>query len=577
MSEKCHLNSERTTDESSEAEQQPTDESELPGENPMLDSLGFRSAVRYDGLGRADFKDPRGFVIGPAWVEFDETGVAEGSLFVEKAAANEHLPLGLFQLFQSDRPVPGDVPGSLELSLGLESRANPCLTFAVKTAHGLFFAKEPIGYGHKLSITAGQGESTTLSFQLFNGVYAASEAAPKYWLLPLTNFVSRFRAAPHGWAQHPLRFHRVTEGDQEVAQPFAARSDKLIVFEYKGREAFIEPVPNYEERQQRLKDGRDRRLVTAMMVGELPADVRHEEQLRRYLRPDLLSLLSLATGSEVGAPWVEIRGATAELVARFHTSFDEPHFAPGHTAIDEIIHHGIGRLLSQGTKSIIYDSALLRVTSKHLVRGGLRSLTVEDRLSHLIRALDGLCKMLGISGQVTVTDLLSQRDVGNVRKIVKRAAREVRRLAELAEREGRDDTARVYKDVALRISNSTKVQTGFGADVAKLVRGHDLYDLDVVSAYFDANPRNDRRDWLSLLSYYRGLVIHDGYIDFDRNQDARDDASALLDHLHDMLLRIMLKRLDYDGDYQPTVIKMNTKSGLDWVTPETPPFHLGYE
>lgn len=71
--------------------------------------------------------------------------------------------------------------------------------------------------------------------------------------------------------------------------------------------------------------------------------------------------------------------------------------------------------------------------------------------------------------------------------------------------------------------------------------------------------------------------MHNGYIDFDRNQSAREDAAALLDHLHDLLLRIMLKRLDYDGHYQPTVIKMTTDSDLDWVKTTTPPRHLGYE
>jgi len=214
--------------------------------------------------------------------------------------------------------------------------------------------------------------------------------------------------------------------------------------------------------------------------------------------------------------------------------------------------------------------------TKHLVRGGLHGLTVEDRLSHLIRALDGLCKMFKISGHVSVSDVLTQQETGAVRKIVKRAAEEVRQLSEEARRRGNDKAADIYSNVAERISNSTKVQRGFGADVSELIRGEGLHDLEVVEAFFTANPRNDGRDWLSLLSYYRGLVMHNGYIDFDGQPTARQDASALLDHLHDLLLRLMLKRLGYGGTYQPTVIRLTTDSELDWVKPDTPPRRLGY-
>lgn len=419
----------------------------------------FEPAVRYEGIGQAEFKDPHGVVAGPAWVEFDEAGVARGALAIQQVATDERLPMGLWQLFHSDRPVADEEPGSLVLSIGLESTANPCVAVVIQTEQGTFTAHDPVGYSHKHGWLLDQPETTTLTFQLFNGVFLASEAAPKYWVLPLTNFVSQFRPAGLEWAYHPLRLRVVpevqTEGpwqDQVISRSRADQQNHLIVFEYKGRPAFIEPLLDYADREQRLKDGRDRRLVTALMVGELPADVRSEQQLERYLRPDLLHLLALATGSELGAPWVELRDGTAGLVARVHTSFGKPHYAPGHRAIDEAIHGGTGTLLTHGATSGIYESAMLRVMAKHLVRGGLRVLTVEDRLSHLIRALDGLCKMLGVSGQVSVTDLLTQQETGAVRKIVNRAARDVRKLADQAKREGQDNTAAVYQDVTQRIS-----------------------------------------------------------------------------------------------------------------------------
>lgn len=546
--------------------------------------LWFEPAVRYEGQGHADFEDPHGFVEGPAWVEFDDSGVARGGLAVEKVVTDDPMPMGLHQLFQRDRPVAGEEPGSLVLSFGLDSKANDCIVLTVKTQSGTFMARSPIGLSfHHKGIIAQPG-TTTLTFQLFNGVFLASQAAPWYWVLPLTNFASRYRPAAPDLAHHPLRLRAVPEIPEEgtwqeraIAQSRADRHNQLIVFDYKGRRAYIEPLLDQEDREQRLKEGRDRRLVTALMVGELPADVRTEEQVERYLPPDVLQLLSLASGSEVGAAWIELRDLAGGLVARIHSGYGDPQFASGHRAIDEMMHEGVGSLLSRGTKSDIFDSAMLRVVTKHVVRGALHGLTVEDRLSHLIRALDCLCRMLGINGHVSVTDLLTQKETGAVRKIVKHASAEVRRLSEEALRAGHYKSAGIYQDVAQRISNATKLQSGFGADVSELIRGRGLHHLEVVEAFFAAYPRDDGRDWLALLSYYRGLVMHNGYIDFDRNPTAWKDASALLDHLHDLLLRLMLKRLGYDGKYQPTVIKMTADYDLDWVKPDTPPHRLGYE
>jgi len=264
--------------------------------------------VRYEGAGRAEFEDPHGFVEGPAWVEFDESGVARGELVVEQFAAEERLPLGLHQLFQHDRPVPGDEPGSLVLSIGLDSRSNECLALTVQAEHGVFTAHRPIGYSHNHAWILHQPETTTLRFQLFNGVFLASETGPWYWMLPVTNFVSRYRPATSELAHHPLRLREVPEVPEEgtwqelvIARSRADLQNQLIDFAYKDRQAYIEPLLDHEDRARRLKEGRDRRLVTALMIGELPPGVRTEEEIRRFLPPDLILLLSLASGTEVGA------------------------------------------------------------------------------------------------------------------------------------------------------------------------------------------------------------------------------------------------------------------------------------
>lgn len=313
------------------------------------------------------------------------------------------------------------------------------------------------------------------------------------------------------------------------------------------------------------------------MVGELPPEVATPQQVEKYLPADLPALLSLATGSEVGTQWIETRDQSGALVSRIHTPTRSLQYTRGHRAIDGIIHPGIGLLLGNGSQSAIFDSPRLRVTTKHLVRGGQSGLTIEDRLSYLIRALDGLCKMEGISGTVSVSDVLDQKQANELKKIVKHAAGEVRKLSEAAKRDGDSISAATYQRVSQRMSNSTTLDNGFGADLTELLHRFHLHDLEVVTKYLETNPRSDKRNWLALISYYRGLVFHSGYIDFDAHPDAAEDAVTILFHLHDLLLRIQLKRLGYTAHYQPTVIKMTAEYALDWVTPETPPRRLGYE
>lgn len=52
----------------------------------------------------------------------------------------------------------------------------------------------------------------------------------------------------------------------------------------------------------------------------------------------------------------------------------------------------------------------------------------------------------------------------------------------------------------------------------------------------------------------------------------------MINHLHDVTGRIVLRILEYDGGYQPTVIPYRSVPfELDWVKLDTPAGALGYE
>jgi hypothetical protein len=49
-----------------------------------------------------------------------------------------------------------------------------------------------------------------------------------------------------------------------------------------------------------------------------------------------------------------------------------------------------------------------------------------------------------------------------------------------------------------------------------------------------------------------------------------------MNHLHDLLLRVLLKTVGYDGPYQSPIPPLMQRRSVDWVTPATAAGLLGY-
>ena len=78
----------------------------------------------------------------------------------------------------------------------------------------------------------------------------------------------------------------------------------------------------------------------------------------------------------------------------------------------------------------------------------------------------------------------------------------------------------------------------------------------------------EHRLWADLVSLCRQVVVHEGYIDSEKLDI--QDATDIMRHLHDILLRMVLKMLDYDGEYLPVAARVRKYRPLTWVTPTTP-------
>lgn len=520
--------------------------------------------LSYQGNGRAEFLDPIGIAEGPTSVTFDEFGQSTVEMQIEEIHCERKLLFGLMEFFTGEKPV----QKGQSFTMGWGGSFNPCSNLTVETVDGTFSAAEKVLYELKGMNLLGLG-GRIVFHSIRSKFQRAHVRAPKYWVLPLFNLLSEFRPYLGPLDRHPLRISR--QGLDREDGPIR-NTGELIVFEFNDGLGFIEPLADFTERKARLLNGRERTLITAVMVGEAIAKPTDFPELRDWFPSGFLSLLGLSTGTEVGAPWVEFRDSQGQLSHRVHVKMGQPIFSRGFDSIRETIHGGTGRLLTNAFRSPDYESANLQSALNYLVLGGLDVFTLEDKINFLCRSVDSLCTEYGLTKQV----LLHRLDADN-QKIVAAAL-------DTAAKGIRDAASKItdatQHETLLKIANRTKsnpanIDVDFGLAVIDLLKRFDLSDATVVAAHYQSKPRPDGRTWAQALSHYRGIAAHKGYFEFGTDEEIQD-VFRFVRHLHDILVRIVFKRLGYDLTYQPTVSRFTTDMTVDWVRTDTTASALGY-
>lgn len=552
-----------------------------PENIPLTPSSWFSDKVAYQGRARAEFRDPPGAIEGYGYVRFSAYGKPSIELKVERFESAEPLPLGLLQLLSGQKAVTGD--GVVMIS-GDGVTRNPCTRLSVTTPHGEFFTTDGIHYGYSVT-TGGEGGAKLTFSSLRSQFDAAGSGLPQFWVLPLANFISRFVASHPVLDRHPLRIYPtpivpdgLSEDEAFVAAYNANLKNRLITFEFNKRPGFIEPLADYDVRVDGLLEGRERSSVTAVMVGEVGSESIEQADLKDWLPDDFLRLLSIATGTQVGAPWVEFRDAGGSLVRRVHTELNQSSFSEGRRPLEEGIHSGIGYLLTRYQSSPDRGKPFLHVVFKHLFQASRREQSIEDRFIYLVRALDNLCEHYGFATQYLMQNLDAPRRQA-VERILSTAAQQIRAEAQAAARAGEFGQSQTLEAIAERAKTTPAGKDRrFGLAVADLLKHFSLPDADIVDAHYHANPRSDgTQTWSGVLSHYRAAPIHTGFFNISGKKHDFDDIVVIMNHLHDVLLRVIFKIVGYDGTYQPPVVRMSTAMPTDWVVPGLTARELGYE
>jgi len=538
----------------------------------------FRTRFEYRGRARVEFEKLGGWVEGEGHVRVLDSDDFEIEVAVASLGADDKLTFGLNELLTGKPPVQTEKGPSL----GVNPAGNRCKSVQITCSGGRLVADRGL-YFTSGSFWVGGDRGTTLKYKARSCRFEpASPGRPRYWVLALTNFLSGFPEHRPELVGHPLRMRKpeeipadLSKEKRELAEALAKHNDRVVHFNLFGKPAFIERLPDYEKRKKRLTSGRRPHHITAVMVGEVPED-RAESwaEVEEWFPFDLLLLLGLTCGHQVGAAWIEFRGADQSLAGRVHINRLPPTYVPGHRALDGWITPHIGHLLEAGDKSPEFRESYLQVAAQYIVKGGQRGQTLEDKLIYFFRAFECFCRRHGTRTRALL-DQISPKNVRRVHEQLDKAAKGIdtlRREASLPPEE---------KEALRRIAERTRttpigMDEKFGVAVVNVIEKYGFPDARIAENYLRANPRPDGKSWAALLSYYRGVTVHETYLDLRSGKDDYKEVVVLLSHLHDLLLRMILKTIGFQGTYSPVVFLGPGSEPVDWVKPTTEARSLGY-
>lgn len=472
--------------------------------------------IRHRGTGRADFSDPKGWVRGPAEVHVNEQGRFTIEMQITEYELEESIDgqfNDLFILLTGERPQQIEDQGQVReqtILQGSDFSRNALKRFEIETEDGTFEAGGTLLYdtadlGAVFSLERNQPRLTITA--LWGQYNVVTEEPATYWALPLSNFLSYFNRQPDDELQdHPLRIHNVT-GSSSVAS-----NNRVIKFGFHGHPGFVEPVVNYSDHEEELLASKSDNRVTAVMVGDVGRENHSNiETLEEWFPFFFFEVLGLATGSEIGAPWIEFRDAQGRLVRRIYARRFTPRYIRGQRSIDESLHRSTGDLLTHAGSAPGADElrkSYLRVCIRQTMRAKLANTPLEEQLAHVFRAVDSLCEQFELKKSPKLKDVVREAARAQLNTIIKNARREIKALARAAVTDGEQNEAAVLDKIGDQVSNAKGLTIGFGRAVEALLEKFGQPDADIVTAHYAAHPRSDGRAWSAVLSMYRGATLH---------------------------------------------------------------------
>jgi len=441
----------------------------------------------------------------------------------------------------------------------------------VEAEHGRF---EMTHQPHLANLQFDSVDGVRLGIEALRAEYRLIGAgAPTYWSLPIYNLL--WDSGPVSYPElinHPMWFPHNRNSEIVHLLPPA-----VIGFLFDGRPAFIQRVADYPHRKASLESGESRHLVTAVMIGEV-GERSFEFAMndrRSWFPTDLLPWLTFATSRRVGAPWIELHDADGNLVRRVHLSFGVPDLRPEVARVDNRIPgRSIGALLTSVMQSAAFGSESMSIPLIHLNKCITRGDSLEDRKDYLARAIERIANDHGLARQ----DLAALSDAAKaaVKQQLRESATALRRLSDRYTSDGN-----TLQLIAAKVQSAAGGKdSDFGTKVADIAAKYGLPDQQVLDDHFRISHAPSEQTWPGRLSVYRNHVIHEGYLRLDSAGGTfpLGEAGSIVDHLEDLLVRVMLKMAAYTGLYKSMIRGPLCPEPvpIDWVTSGASPADLGF-
>lgn len=444
---------------------------------------------------------------------------------------------------------------------------------SVSTDMGQFLAKKCYLDGLTLGFPGASG----IRFISLVACFVATGIAPVFWNAPVINLVSRFQPQ-QPIAQHPLRPLQPSS----VPAPAHIRLESTIdsdrrpsgfcQFRVGDSAAFIDYLPDYEEKQQRLHNGTSKSEVTCMIVGFLRSNALLDaDSILQWFPSDVFALLSFASGTSVGLGLIEIRGSHGQLHSRVHVSSLPGEYVDGPVVVGDFPHgsedqqSGLGPLISVALIANAEALERVRHLSDAITAAKSELQTPERAFSTIVRALDGISNRLQLNRRHLLQELKGS-EPDQIRKVLVDARDAVKQIAQQMTVAGAasSEVATVQR-IASRVEQADAIEDSFGLTIPRLLQHYGLHDERAIADCYSARPRFDGLTWPAALNKYRAGVIHKGHIDFSGGVPMSDVVS-ITKHLVDVASRICLKEIGYLGTYNPFNDAATQVVRIDWIT-----------
>lgn len=499
----------------------------------------------YSGRCTVSLDEPAGNMTGPATIRIDQNSRSEVEFSIEDFQAPPEYDNNLAAFLNASLPRKQGTGTVVPIYATADDRRITSLK--MDTDRGTFTASSGLVMTPWL---AGAVISLALNDLAFT---PRTNKTPKYWLVPLQG--------PFG--EHDVRRRTPTH-------PLALDGGSVITFTANGLECGLQIFDPDNKPSHPLA------TYDAIAFGEISGSPGTLQETWDSVPRALLEALSFSLGSDVTAPWIELRADDGSLTRRYYFHIghrSSPDGFPAFTNINEMRpDSGISGflaaffLLPDGQREEL-------IAPLNLMRSGAPgSSNIEDSLTDLVKALDSLCKARGLITQ----DLPGRLEPDNLQKLttlLTETRSNLRQIVSENRAAARQEQVDVLDIVISKVANVTSKSRDFGIAVKDLLKELDLHDADVLDRHYASlDPPGS---WAGILSAARGEVIHNGALRI-KDVQSLHIWFAFSRHLHDLCKRIILREAKYGGTYQSSTNPWKGHYAVDRVTPTTPLKDLGF-